>query len=233
MTTLAVENVDLHYGAAIALRKVSVTAETGQVTCIMGRNGVGKTSLLRAITGAHPVSAGRITWDGTDITRLPTYARANRGIAWVPQGRDIFPLLTVRENLETGFAVLPRGKRRVDDEILELFPILKTMLRRRGGDLSGGQQQQLAIARALVMHPRLLVLDEPTEGIQPSIIKDIGRVISLLRARGGMAILLVEQYYDFARELADSIVVMDRGDVVLSGPAGTLDEAEVRRWLSV
>ena len=151
----------------------------------------------------------------------------------MPQGRDIFPLLTVRENLETGFAVLPRGKRRVDDEIFELFPILRTMLRRRGGDLSGGQQQQLAIARALVMHPRLLVLDEPTEGIQPSIIKDIGRVISLLRARGTMAILLVEQYYDFARELADSMVILDRGDVVMSGPAGTLDEAEVRRRLSV
>jgi urea transport system ATP-binding protein len=227
VTTLTVDSVDLHYGAAIALRQVSVTAQTGQVTCIMGRNGVGKTSLLRAITGAHPVSAGRITWDGADITRLPTYARAGRGIAWVPQGRDIFPLLTVRENLETGFAVLPRGQRRVEGEIL------KTMLRRRGGDLSGGQQQQLAIARALVMRPRLLVLDEPTEGIQPSIIKDIGRVIALLRARGGMAILLVEQYYDFARELADTMVVMDRGDVVLNGPAGTLDEAEVRRRLSV
>ncbi len=233
MTTLSVESVDLHYGAAIALRHVSVMAQTGQVTCIMGRNGVGKTSLLRAITGVHPVSAGRITWDGADITRLPTYVRAGRGIAWVPQGRDIFPLLTVRENLETGFAVLPRGQRRVEDEIFELFPILKTMLRRRGGDLSGGQQQQLAIARALVMRPRLLVLDEPTEGIQPSIIKDIGRVIALLRSRGRMAILLVEQYYDFARELADTMVVMDRGDVVLNGPVGTLDEAEVRRRLSV
>ncbi len=233
MTALLVDSVDLHYGAAIALRKVSVRVETGAVTCVMGRNGVGKTSLLRAITGAHPVSGGRITWDGADITRLPVYARAARGIAWVPQGRDIFPLLTVRENLETGFAVLPRRQRRVDDEIFELFPILRTMLRRRGGDLSGGQQQQLSIARALVMKPRLLVLDEPTEGIQPSIIKDIGRVISLLRARGTMAILLVEQYYDFARALADSMVVMDRGDVVLSGPAGTLDEADVRRRLSV
>ena len=230
---LTVEGVDLHYGAAIALRNVSVSVRTGAVTCLLGRNGVGKTSLLRAITGAHPVTSGRIHWEGADITRLPTYARAQRGIAWVPQGRDIFPLLTVRENLETGFAVLPRGRHRIDDEIFELFPILRTMLRRRGGDLSGGQQQQLAIARALVMHPRLLVLDEPTEGIQPSIIKDIGRVIALLRSRGTMAILLVEQYYDFARELADTLAVMDRGDIVLSGAPGTLDEAAVRRRLSV
>ena len=230
---LAVEGVDLHYGAAIALRNVSIGVQAGAVTCLLGRNGVGKTSLLRAITGAHPVTRGRIRWEGADITRLPTYARAQRGIAWVPQGRDIFPLLTVRENLETGFAVLPRAQRRVDDELFELFPILRTMLRRRGGDLSGGQQQQLAIARALVMRPRLLVLDEPTEGIQPSIIKDIGRVIALLRSRGDMAVLLVEQYYDFARELADTLAVMDRGDIVLSGAPGTLDEAEVRRRLSV
>ena len=231
--TLTVEGVSLHYGAALALRQVSLRAEVGQVTCLLGRNGVGKTSLLRAITGAHPVSAGRITWDGADITRMAPHARAARGIAWVPQGRDIFPLLTVAENLQTGFAVLPRGQRRVDPELFELFPILRTMLRRRGGDLSGGQQQQLAIARALVMRPRLLVLDEPTEGIQPSIIKDIGRVIALLRERGGMAVLLVEQYYDFARELADTLHVMDRGDIVLGGVPGTLDEAEVRRRLSV
>ena len=230
---LQVRDVSLHYGAALALRQVSLSASTGQVTCLLGRNGVGKTSLLRAITGAHPVSAGSIHWDGADITTLPIHARAHRGIAWVPQGRDVFPLLTVQENLETGFAVLPAGRRKVDPEIFELFPILRTMLRRRGGDLSGGQQQQLAIARALVMQPRLLVLDEPTEGIQPSIIKDIGRVISLLRARGGMAILLVEQYYDFARALADTLWVMDRGDIVLGGPPDTLDEAEVRRRLSV
>ena len=230
---LEVKDVDLHYGAAIALRRVSLRAAVGEVTCLLGRNGVGKTSLLRAVTGAHPVTRGTITWEGADITRMPTYERARRGIASVPQGRDIFPMLTVRENLETGFAVLPRGQRRVPDEIFTLFPILKTMLRRRGGDLSGGQQQQLAIGRALVMKPRLLVLDEPTEGIQPSIIKDIGRVIALLRARGGMAILLVEQYYDFARELADTMVVMDRGDVVLNGPVGSLNEAEVRRRLSV
>ena len=230
---LSVENVDLHYGAAIALRQVSLKAEIGAVTCILGRNGVGKTSLLRAVTGAHPVSRGKIIWEGQDITRLPTYERARRGIANVPQGRDVFPLLTVKENLETGFAVLPRGQRRVPDEIFDLFPILKTMLRRRGGDLSGGQQQQLAIARALVTKPRLLVLDEPTEGIQPSIIKDIGRVIALLRSRGEMAILLVEQYFDFAHELAQTIAVMDRGDIVLHGAQQDLDEEDVRRRLSV
>ena len=230
---LEVRDVSLHYGAAIALRRVSLTVRTGEVTCLLGRNGVGKTSLLRAITGAHPVSSGEIRWDGADITRLAPYERARRGIAWVPQGRDIFPLLTVRENLETGFAVLPRGQRRVPEDVFALFPVLQTMLRRRGGDLSGGQQQQLAIARALVMRPRLLVLDEPTEGIQPSIIKDIGRVIGLLRARGGMAILLVEQYFDFARELAQRIAVMDRGDIVLAGTGEELDEHEVRRRLSV
>ena len=230
---LHVDHVDLYYGAAIALRQVSITAEMGAVTCVLGRNGVGKTSLLRAIVGAHPIARGTIRWEGTDITRLPLYERARRGIAWVPQGRDVFPLLTVRENLETGFAVLPRGERKIPDEIFDLFPVLKTMLRRRGGDLSGGQQQQLSIARALVMKPRLIVLDEPTEGIQPSIIKDIGRVIALLRARGTMAIVLVEQYFEFAQELAQTMVVMDRGDVVLSGRRQDLDEADVRRRLSV
>ena len=230
---LEVEGVDLHYGAAIALRGVSLRAAVGEVTCLLGRNGVGKTSLLRAIVGAHPLSAGAIRWEGKEIGRLPLFERARRGIAWVPQGREIFPLLTVRENLETGFAVLPRGRRRVTDEIYELFPVLKTMLRRRGGDLSGGQQQQLAIARALVMKPRLLVLDEPTEGIQPSIIKDIGRVIALLRGRGEMAILLVEQYFEFARELAQLVAVMERGEVVLAGPLRELDEQDVRRRLSV
>jgi urea transport system ATP-binding protein len=230
---LQVRDVTLHYGAAIALRRVSLSAAIGEVTCLLGRNGVGKTSLLRAITGAHPVSAGAILWDGADITRLAPYERARRGIAWVPQGRDIFPLLTVRENLDTGFAVLPRGRRRVPDDVFDLFPVLKSMLRRRGGDLSGGQQQQLAIARALVMRPRLLVLDEPTEGIQPSIIKDIGRVIALLRERGEMAILLVEQYFDFAQALAQRIAVMDRGDIVLAGRREELDEHEVRRRVSV
>jgi len=230
---LEVKNVVLHYGAALALRDVSLTAVPGEVTCLLGRNGVGKTSLLRAITGVHPVSEGRIMWEGEDITGLPQFERARRGIATVPQGRDIFPLLTVRENLETGFAVLPRGQRRVPEEMFALFPILKTMLGRRGGDLSGGPQQQLAIARALVMKPRLLVLDEPTEGIQPSIIKDIGRIIDLLRARGDMAILLVEQYFDFARDLASRIAVMDRGEIVLNGSRDELDHDDVRRRVSV
>jgi urea transport system ATP-binding protein len=230
---LEVRTIDLKYGAALALRGVSLRAEIGQVTCLMGRNGVGKTSLLRAVTGTHPLSGGSIWWEGADISRLPAYERARRGIACVPQGRDIFPLLTVQDNLETGFAVLPRRERRIPDEMFELFPILKTMLGRRGGDLSGGQQQQLAIARALIMKPRLLVLDEPTEGIQPSIIKDIGRVISLLRSRGTMAILLVEQYFDFARELAQRIAVMDRGSIVLDGVTEELDEQDVRRRLSV
>ena len=230
---LEVADVELRYGAALALRGVSLTARAGEVTCLLGRNGVGKTSLLRAITGTHPVSAGRILWEGADITRLPSAERARRGIATVPQGREIFPLLTVRENLETGFAVLPRRERRLAPEIFELFPVLATMLGRRGGDLSGGQQQQLAIARALVMKPRLLVLDEPTEGIQPSVIKEIGRVITLLRGRGTMAILLVEQYFEFAHALAQEIAVMDRGSIVLHGPAAALDPEDVRRHLSV
>ena len=229
---LEVRDVDLHYGAAIALRGVSLRAAVGEVTCLLGRNGVGKTSLLRAITGLHPTTRGSVIWEGADITRLPTYERARRGIALVPQGRDIFPLLTVRENLETSFASLPRAERKITDDVLDYFPLLRTLLGRRGGDLSGGQQQQLAIARALLMRPRLLVLDEPTEGIQPSVIRDIGRVIQSLQAQGGMAILLVEQYFEFARQLAQSIWVMDRGSVVLSGRA-ELDGAEVRRLLSL
>src|SRR5215510_13737261 len=200
---LEVNAIDVHYGAAQALRAVSLKAEPGKVTCVLGRNGVGKTSLLDALAGQHPVTRGTVTLDGADITSLAPYERARRGIAYVPQGREIFPLLTVRENLETGFARLPKAKRSISNELFELFPILKSMLGRRGGDLSGGQQQQLAIARALVTKPRLLVLDEPTEGIQPSIIKDIGRAIRYLREKGNMAILLVEQYFDFARELAD------------------------------
>jgi urea transport system ATP-binding protein len=230
---LTVNDIHLHYGASHALRGVRLAAERGRVTCLLGRNGVGKTSTLGAIMGMHPVSSGTIVWDGDDITRLPTHGRARRGIAYVPQGREIFPRLTVRENLETGYACLPRSMRHVQDEILDLFPVLKDMLHRRGGDLSGGQQQQLAIARALVTRPRLLVLDEPTEGIQPSIIKDIERVIRLLASRGDMAILLVEQYFEFARDLADDYAVMDRGEIVLAGTRGDMDEAEIRRHLTV
>jgi urea transport system ATP-binding protein len=230
---LNVEGIDLYYGASQALWGVSVEAVPGEVTCVMGRNGVGKTSLLRAIVGQHTISAGSITWEGHDIVRLPPYERARRGIAYVPQGREIFPLLTVKENLEAGYAPLPRRERSIPEDVFELFPVLKEMLRRRGGDLSGGQQQQLAIARALVTRPRLMILDEPTEGIQPSIIKDIGRAISYLRERGDIAILLVEQYFEFARDLADRFAVMDRGEVLLAGPASELNEADVRRHLTV
>ena len=230
---LAVEHIDLHYGSSQALREVSVTAKTGEITCVLGRNGVGKTSLLRAVAGQQAISGGRIVWDDEDISRLPQHERARRGIAIVPQGREIFPLLTVKENLETGFASARRGERSIPDEIFELFPVLGDMLRRRGGDLSGGQQQQLAIGRALVMRPKLLVLDEPTEGIQPSIIKDIGRAISYLRNKGEMAIVLVEQYFEFARDLADSFAVMDRGQVVLAGTRASMVEDDVRRHLAV
>ncbi len=230
---LQATDIDLFYGASQALRGVGFEAEKGKITCILGRNGVGKTSLMRAIVGQHPVSAGNIIWEEDEITHVPAYGRAARGIAYVPQGREIFPLLSVEENLKTGFAPLPRALRRIPDDIFELFPILKDMLHRRGGDLSGGQQQQLAIARALVTRPRLLVLDEPTEGIQPSIIKDIERVIGVLAARGDMAILLVEQYFEFARDLADAFSVLDRGEVVLSGGAGDMVEDDVRRYLTV
>jgi urea transport system ATP-binding protein len=230
---LAADNIDLFYGASHILRRVGISAERGKITCLLGRNGVGKTSLLRAIFGLQPIRSGRVVWDGQDITRLRPHDRAHRGLALVPQGREIFPRLTVQENLETGFAPLPRAARRVQDEIFSLFPVLQGMLRRRGGDLSGGQQQQLAIARALVTRPKLLVLDEPTEGIQPSIIKDIERVIRDLATRGDMAILLVEQYFEFARALADTYVVMDRGEVVLSGLTKDMVEGDVRRYLTV
>lgn len=230
---LSVENIDLSYGASKALYGVNLTAEKGQITSILGRNGVGKTSIARAVTGRHGISNGKIVWEGKEIAKSSIAERARLGISYVPQGREIFSQLTVLENLKTGYAVLPRKQRKIDDEIYDLFPVLRKMLHRRGGDLSGGQQQQLAIARALVMKPRLLILDEPTEGIQPSIIKDIHNVISILRERGGMAILLVEQYFEFARNLADSYIVMDRGNVVVSGLTKDMDEQKVRSFLTV
>jgi urea transport system ATP-binding protein len=230
---LSVEAIDLYYGASHALRRVSLTAKKGEVTCILGRNGVGKTSLLRAIFGLQPISSGHINWEDRELTGLPPHQRARAGLALVPQGREIFSRLTVRENLETGFAPLPRSLHHLPDEIFTLFPMLKEMLGRRGGDLSGGQQQQLAIARALVTRPRLLILDEPTEGIQPSIIKDIERVIRTLAAHGDMVILLVEQYFEFARDLAASYIVMQRGEVVASGRREDMNEAAVRSFLIV
>jgi urea transport system ATP-binding protein len=230
---LTVSNVDLYYGAAQALRGVSLAAKKGEITCVLGRNGVGKTSLLRAIVGQQPIRAGEIALDGQSLGRQAPYNRARKGIGFVPQGREIFPLLTVRENLQTGFAPLKSADRTIPDHVFELFPVLKDMLGRRGGDLSGGQQQQLAIGRALVTRPQLLVLDEPTEGIQPSIIKDIGRAIRYLKEHSGLAILLVEQYLDFCRELADKVYIMDRGVIVFEGPAEGLDDPAVRRHLTV
>ena len=233
MTSLNVSKLDLHYGAAQALRAVSLEVKPGSITCVLGRNGIGKSSLLRAVMGLQPVSGGDIAIDGASIARMPPHQRVKYGLGYVPQGREIFPLLTVEENLRTGLTVLPRAERRIDTNVLKLFPVLKDMLGRRGGDLSGGQQQQLAIARALMTRPRILVLDEPTEGIQPSIIKDIGNAIRYLKDTTGMAFLLVEQYLDFCRGLADHVYIMDRGEVVHSGPAEDLDRPEVRKHLMV
>jgi urea transport system ATP-binding protein len=230
---LDAEDINLYYGASHALRGVSIKATPGKITCVLGRNGVGKSSLLRAIMGLQTIRSGKVTWEGKDITKFPVYERARAGIGYVPQGREIFARLTVKENLETGFAPTNKPRGTVPDDIYTLFPVLKDMLGRRGGDLSGGQQQQLAIARALIAKPRLLILDEPTEGIQPSIIKDIGRVISMLAQAGTMAIILVEQYFEFARDLADEFAVMDRGEVVLAGPGKTMVESEVRKYLTV
>ncbi|WP_432455517.1 MULTISPECIES: urea ABC transporter ATP-binding subunit UrtE [unclassified Agarivorans] len=230
---LELSQVNSHYGASQALYSVDLNAEAGKISCVLGRNGVGKTTLLKALAGQQAISAGRIMFNGKDISKLSAAQRAKQGIAIVPQGREIFGQLTVLENLKTGFSVLPKSERFIPDEIFRLFPVLKQMLSRRGGDLSGGQQQQLAIARALIMQPKLLMLDEPTEGIQPSIIKDIQKVLALLRDRGEMAIVLVEQYFDFAVALADHYTVLDRGNVVLQGRKEDVDEADVKRWMSV
>jgi urea transport system ATP-binding protein len=233
MTALTINAIDLHYGAAQALKSVSITCQPGRITAVLGRNGVGKSSTLRAITGINNITAGDITFGDQVLKRTPPYKRARMGIGYVPQGREIFPLLSVRENLETGYAGLKGGERTIPPYIFDLFPVLKSMLGRRGGDLSGGQQQQLAIGRALVTRPKVLVLDEPTEGIQPSIIKDIGRALQFLRDEKGMTILLVEQFLDFCREIADDIYVMDRGEIQHAGPASDLDLPDVRRHLMV
>ena len=230
---LELERITLHYGGSQILNGIDLSAEQGKVTCVMGTNGVGKTSLLKAISGTHPRSGGTYRLDGEEIGRASAHALAQRGVAYVPQGRDIFPLLTVAENLETGFACLPRAERRVPGMIFELFPILKEFLGRRGGDLSGGQQQQLAIARALITKPKLLLLDEPTEGIQPNIIQQIGRVISFLRDEGKMAIVLVEQYFDFAYDLGDEFLVMERGAERLRGKKGSVDRDALLQGVSV
>jgi urea transport system ATP-binding protein len=229
---LSVSNLNQYYGGSHILRDVSFDAPMGQVTALLGRNGVGKTTLLRCLMGLLPAAAGSIAFDGRDLTRAAPHLRAKAGIGYVPQGREIFPRLTVQENLAMGLAGRPAGAD-VPPSILEMFPVLRTMLRRRGGDLSGGQQQQLAIGRALAMKPRLLILDEPTEGIQPSIIKDIERAIRRLAQTGEMAILLVEQYYDFARSLADRYLVMERGAIVASGLGEDMHRDGVRNRLSV
>jgi urea transport system ATP-binding protein len=231
---LQVDQINQYYGAAHTLRGVSLSVQQGQCVALLGRNGVGKTTLLKCLMGVLPVARGKVAFDGRDITRWQPHRRAAAGIAYVPQGREIFARLTVEENLQMGMAVLPRREAAaVSAEVFELFPVLKDMLKRRGGDLSGGQQQQLAIARALLARPRLIIFDEPTEGIQPSIIKDIGRVIRLLRERGDIAILLCEQYFDFAHELADKFIVLSRGEVVASGKQDQMNNEDVKRHLAV
>ncbi|WP_137702347.1 urea ABC transporter ATP-binding subunit UrtE [Marimonas lutisalis] len=230
---LEVRGLTLHYGHSQILHGVDLAASAGEVTCVMGTNGVGKTSLIRAISGRHLRSGGDILLDGETLPRLAPHQLARKGIALVPQGREIFPLLTVRENLETGFSTLPKGDRAVPEEMFELFPVLKEMQHRRGGDLSGGQQQQLAIARALITRPKLLLMDEPTEGIQPNIIQMIGDVIRTLRDEGRMAIVLVEQYFDFAYDLADRFTVLRRGEVILSGAKSDLTRQSLLEKVSV
>ena len=229
---LTVENLNQYYGGSHILRDLSFDAPTGQVTCLLGRNGVGKTTLLKCLMGLVPAKTGTMIFDGRDITSAASHARVKAGIGYVPQGREIFARLTVEENLRMGLATKPGGTP-IPERIYEMFPVLKAMLKRRGGDLSGGQQQQLAIGRALAFGPKLLILDEPTEGIQPSIIKDIGRVIRMLADRGDMAILLVEQYYDFAEELADDYLVMERGEFIARGLGKNMQADGVRQLVSI
>ena len=229
---LTVNNLNQYYGGSHILRDVAFELPAGKVTVLLGRNGVGKTTLLRTLMGLVASKTGSITFDGRDLTRARPDERARSGIGYVPQGREIFPRLTVAENLEMGLATRSRGAQ-VPARIFEMFPVLKQMMHRRGGDLSGGQQQQLAIARALAMQPKVLVLDEPTEGIQPSIIKDIERAIRALAATGEMAILLVEQYYDFARSLADQYLVMERGEIIARGHGTQMETERVKELLAV
>ena len=233
---LKVDNIHQYYGGSHILRDVSFEARPGQVTVLLGRNGVGKTTLLKSLMGLVPIRSGSILLEGREIQRATPYERARAGIGFVPQGREIFARLTVEENLRMGLAYRP-ARTPIPPQLYELFPVLKQMLHRRGGDLSGGQQQQLAIARALAAGPRLLVLDEPTEGIQPSIIKDIGRVIRKLATEGmdgsPMAILLVEQYYDFAEELADAYLVMERGEFIARGPGAEMQEKGIRQLVAI
>ncbi len=230
---LETKGLTLHYGGSQILYGIDMVAHAGQVTCVMGTNGVGKTSLLKALAGTHKRSGGQIILAGEDLPVLPPQTVAAKGVSVVPQGRMIFPLLTVKENMETAFALLPKAEHKIPAEIYDLFPVLKDMGHRRGGDLSGGQQQQLAIARAMIMRPKVLLLDEPTEGIQPNIIQQIGRVIEYLKGKGDMAIILVEQYFDFAYGLADRFYVLKRGAVALQGTKAELAKETLRQTVSV